>query len=121
MKKINNEHEYADIMAKIDGIIAGGSEHIPKDQLAEIRELALAAQEYEQRKYVVEAPTTLIGMVEMRMFEMRLKQKELAKRLKISESKLSMIMKGRQKPDVDFLKGIHSELDIDARFILEHA
>lgn len=121
MKKIHNEREYAAVMAKIDGLIAEGGETISRDRLAKIRELAVAAQGYEQRKYVVEAPTTLTGMIEMRMFEMRLKQKDLAKRLKISESKLSLIMKGKQRPDVHFLKGVHTELGIDAEFILEHA
>ncbi|QEC52474.1 HTH-type transcriptional regulator/antitoxin HigA [Anseongella ginsenosidimutans] len=121
MKKITSESDYEKIMAKIDGLMALGSDHVSKDQLTEIRKLALAAQEYEQHKYTLEAPTTLTGMIEMRMFEMRLKQKELAKRLKISESKLSLIMKGKQKPDLKFLKSVHSELNIDAKFILEHA
>jgi HTH-type transcriptional regulator/antitoxin HigA len=60
-------------------------------------------------------------MIEMRMFEMRLKQKDLAKKLKISDAKLSLIMNGKQKPDIDFLKAVHSELNVDAEFILRHA
>jgi len=57
----------------------------------------------------------------MRMFEMKLKQNELARKLKVSDAKLSLIMNGKQKPGVDFLKAVHSELNIDAEFILEHA
>jgi len=121
MSKINNEADYDQVMAKIDSLMAKGSGNVTKDELVEIRSLALSAQAYEQNKYVIEAPTTLIGMIEMRMFEMKLKQKELAKKLNVSDAKLSMIMNGKQKPGIDFLKAVHSELKIDADFILEHA
>ena len=90
------------------------------NELAEIRALALAAQHYEQQKYTVAAPVTLGGMIEMRMYEMRLKQKDLAKKLNISDAKLSLIMNGKQRPDVDFLKAVHTELHVDAEFILQH-
>lgn len=43
-----------------------------------------------------------------------------AKKLKLSEVKLSLILNGKQKPDVTFLKGIRKELKIDADFILDH-
>ncbi|MHB1178931.1 MAG: helix-turn-helix domain-containing protein [Daejeonella sp.] len=121
MKKIRNEGDYSNVMAKIDSLMAKGSENVSKEELTEIRKLALTAQEYEQEKYVIEAPSTLAGMIEMRMFEMRLKQKDLAKKLKISDAKLSLIMNGKQKPDIDFLKAVHSELKVNAEFILEHA
>jgi len=108
-------------MEKIDTLMAKGSNNVSKKELAEIRSLAEIAQSYEQTKYIIDAPSTLIGMIEMRMFEMKLKQKELAKKLKVSDAKLSLIMNGKQKPDIEFLKTVHSELNIDAEFILEHA
>jgi len=121
MKKINTDADYNQVMAKIDSLMAKGSDKVSKEELAEIRSLAQTAQSYEQTKYIIDAPTTLIGMVEMRMFEMKLKQKELAKKLKVSDTKLSLIMNGKQKPGLEFLKAVHTELKIDADFILEHA
>ena len=59
MKKVNSESEYNRVMAKIDSLILHGGEHISKDHLAEIRKLALAAQEYEQHKYVMDTPAML--------------------------------------------------------------
>lgn len=120
VKKIDNESDYTAIMAKIDSLMSKGSENVAKEELAEIRALALAAQQYEQQKYVIAAPSTLSGMIEMRMYEMRLKQKDLAKKLNISDAKLSLIMNGKQKPDVEFLKAVHTELNVDAEFILQH-
>lgn len=121
MKKIKNEGDYSNVMTKIDGLMAKGSENVSREELVEIRKLAMAAQEYEQEKYIVDAPSSLTGMIEIRMFEMRLKQKDLAKKLKISDAKLSLIMNGKQKPDIEFLKAVHFELKVDAEFILEHA
>lgn len=121
MEMINNEGHYADVMSHINNLMVKGSTKVSPQELEKIRQLALAAQDYEQNKYFIEAPTTLIGMIEMRMYEMKLKQKDLAKKLKISTTKLSMIMNGKQKPDVEFLKAIYVELNVDAAFILEHA
>ena len=86
----------------------------------EIITLGKAAQEYEQHLYPLERPKTLAGMIELKMYEHKLKQGDLAKKLKLSQAKLSLILNGKQKPDIKFLKGIHKELKIDAEFILEH-
>jgi HTH-type transcriptional regulator/antitoxin HigA len=120
MNKIANDTDYNNVMAEIDSLMEKGSSNVSQDELQEIKSLAQKAQAYEQTKYLIEAPTTLIGMVEMRMFEMKLKQKELAQKLNVSDAKLSLIMNGKQRPGLDFLKAIHSELNIDANFILEH-
>ncbi|EOR94531.1 helix-turn-helix domain protein [Arcticibacter svalbardensis MN12-7] len=121
MKEIKNNADYQKVMAEIDGLMAKGSGNVSKEELNKIRMLAQSAQGYEQGKYEVEAPTSLIGMIEMRMFEMKLRQKDLAKTLNVSDAKLSLIMNGKQKPGVDFLKALHQQLHIDAGFILEHA
>lgn len=120
MKKIDTEVGYDELMKKIDDLMAKGSKNISEKELTEIRNMALAAQQFEQEKYTIESPSTLAGMIEMKMFEMRLKQKDLAKKLNVSNTKLSLILSGKQKPDIDFLKRIHKELNVEAEFILEH-
>ena len=65
-------------------------------------------QAYEQAKYVIDTPTTLTGMIEMKMFEMKLKQKDLAKTLKVSEAKLFVIMNSKQQKSIYFLKAVHT-------------
>lgn len=116
IEKIKSDTGYSNVMCQIDSLIAKGSSNVTKDELDKISQLALSAQDYEQKKYIVESPSTLAGMIEMRMFEMRLKQKDLAKKLKISDTKLSLIMNGKQKPDIDFLKAVYSE-NVDAAFV----
>ena len=48
-------------------------------------------------------------------------QAKLAEELGLGQSKVSEILSGKRKPDVSFLKGIHTVLKIDADFLLEHA
>jgi len=50
MNKINNGADYDKVMVKIDRLMAKGSGNVSKEELEEIRELALAAQSYEQKK-----------------------------------------------------------------------
>jgi len=118
-KNISTATEYKKVMKKIDALMNKGSEQVSKQELVEIRELALMAQRYEQEKYVMPPPTTLAGIIEMKMYEMRLKQTELAVKLKVSNTKLSMILNGKQKPDVAFLKSLHQNLHVDANLLLE--
>ena len=117
-KKIINGGDYKNVMTKIDSLMAKGSKNVNKKELAEIRKLALTAQDYEQNKFVIEAPTTSAGIIEMKMYEMRLKQKDLARKLKVSDTKLSLIMSGKQKPDVSFLKSVHQQLKVNGDFLL---
>ncbi len=121
VNKIKHDADYNAVMAKIDSLMAKGSENISKKELTEIKNLAIAIQAYEQEKYTIDLPTTIAGMIEMKMYEFKLKQKDLAKQLNISTTKLSLIMNGKQKPDVAFLKSVHTQLKIDASFLLEHA
>ena len=119
--KITQDADYNVVMAKIDALMAKGSSNVTSEELTQIRELALEARAYERTKYTIELPQTLIGMIEMRMYEMKLKQKDLAKKLNVSTAKLSLIMSGKQKADVEFLKSVYTELGVDADFILQHA
>ncbi|WP_316818087.1 helix-turn-helix domain-containing protein [Pedobacter nyackensis] len=121
MKHISKDSEYQAVMSKIETLMTKGSKNVSKEELDELRELALMAQTYEKSIYVVEPPKTLVGMIEMKMYELRLKQHELAKKLHVSNAKLSLIMNGKQKPDVEFLKAVYKELNVDADFLLQHA
>jgi HTH-type transcriptional regulator/antitoxin HigA len=119
--KIENEREYNATMKKIDALMKKGENNLTGKEAQEIRTLALAAQAYEKSIYTIPAPKTLEGLIELKMYERRLKQKELAKLLGIGEPKLSQIMSRKRKPDVAFLKAAHKRLGIDGNVLLEYA
>ena len=52
---------------------------------------------------------------------MNLKQKQLAKVLEISEARISELLTGKRKINIELAKKLHSKLKIDAHFILEAA
>ncbi len=48
---IKNEADYKVVISKINQLMAKGSANVCKEELTDIRNLALTAQEYEQEKY----------------------------------------------------------------------
>ncbi len=117
--RILSQGDYEGVMTTIDNLMAKGSDKVSDDELFEIRRLALMAAKYEKKIYHIAAPTTLAGIIEMKMFEMHLNQKEMAKKLKVSSAKLSLILNGKQKPDVSFIKTAYEDLHVNADMLLK--
>lgn len=119
--RIENEKHYNATMKKIDALMKKGESKLTNKEAEELRILALAAQTYEKSIYIIPAPKTLEGLIELKMYERKLKQKELATLLGVGEPKLSQIMSKKRKPDVAFLKAAHKLLGIDGNVLLDFA
>ena len=115
---ISDENAYNRVMAEIDQLIKTGNGNIRSEDITLYSNLAKTAQDYEQKTYTIDPPQTLEGLLEWKMYELKLKQKGLAKKLHVSDAKLSLIMSGKQKPDTSLLKSIHKELGIDGNILL---
>ena len=107
-------------MSRIDALMKKGEDTLTDKEAKELKKLALVAQQYEKNIYTIEAPKTIEGMIELKMYERKLKQKELAKLMGLGEAKLSQILSGKRVPDVAFLKAAYQKLGIDASFLLSH-
>lgn len=119
--KVETEKQYNAAIKKIDALMKKGENNLTDQEAGELRILALAVQEYEKTIYTIPAPKTLEGLIELKMYEHKLKQKELAKMLGVTESKLSQILSRKRRPDVDFLKAARNRLGIDGNVLLEYA
>lgn len=117
---ISTEKDYTAAMQRIHILMKKGDSNLNQTELKELQQLSAAAERFEDSRYPLPKPTTLSGMIELKMFEMKLKQKEMATMLDIGEAKFSQILNGKRDPDVDFLKKIYHKLKIDAEFILQH-
>ena len=117
---LQSEKEYKFAMAQIDVLMKKGPENLNAADVRELQELVTAAELYEDKHYPLPMPDSLKGIIELKMFEMRLKQKEMAQLLDITESKLSQILNNKREPDLSFLKAIYTKLNIDPKFILDH-
>ena len=117
---IKTEKEYKEAMLKIDALMKKGEADLTDKEVADLKKMAVAAQAYEKSIYTIPAPKTLEGMIELKMYERKLKQKELAKLMGLGEAKLSQILSGKRQPDVAFLKAAYQKLGIDPSFLLKH-
>lgn len=119
MKTFKTETEYNKAMDDILHLMNKGEAKLSKSETEKLHSMSLAAQAYEKSIYIIPSPTTIEGMIELRMYEMKLKQKELAKLMDLAEPKLSQILTGKREPDVKFLKAAYQKLHIDPAFLLD--
>ena len=115
-----NNKDYEKIMARIDALVEIPDARINKGQATELNTLAVAvaAHRYEKSIYNIKPPATFDGILEMKMYELKLNQGEMAKRLKISNTKFSMILSGKQKTDIPLLKAVQENLGVDGNYLL---
>ncbi len=126
--KINSEEDYHQVMERVEIYLqkstAQGGEHtLSAPEKEELRHLSLLAESWEDGIPLmpIRQPRTLTEMLELKMYEQRLKQKDLASLLGVTATRLSEVMQGKRKVNMDLAKRLHSVLKIDAGFILEQA
>jgi HTH-type transcriptional regulator/antitoxin HigA len=119
--KMKNELDYKTELAKTEAIMLKGSENITPDESDKLRSLAAQMNTYESEYYPLPRPQSIEAMIEWKMFELRLKQKDLAKLLDEPESRISEIIKGKRSINMRQAKKLHKVLNISAEFLLENA
>lgn len=71
--------------------------------------------------HVPEGPKTIRGILEVEMFKRRIRQRQLAELLEISEPKLSEIMASKRGINFSFASKLYSKLHIPADVIFKFA
>lgn len=97
----------------------GGFAFLTARQQAALDGYTKTVRAYEDMHYPVPMPQTLQGLIELKMYEKKLKQKELAKLLHVTDTKLSAIMHRKRKPNLLFMKAMHEKLGIDGNLLLK--
>ena len=119
---IQNEADYQIALATIEPYLQKGFANLSNAEDEELARISLLIEEYEEIVYPMPfRPKTLVEMLELKMFERKMKQKDLALVLGITENRISEVMNGKRKVNMDLAKRIHKELKVDAQFILEYA
>jgi antitoxin component HigA of HigAB toxin-antitoxin module len=126
MKKeilISSKKQYHETMAGIYELMNRGEENLTKTELKKVSVMSKAAEKYEDETLGLRPnykPDNLPDMVKLVMLEKKISQGRLAEMLELGKPKLSQILNGKRKPDVEFLKLAYKKLKIDPAFILEH-
>ena len=90
-----------------------------EDSLAkELIKFSDIIEQYEKIHFPIGLPT-LQEMIELRMFEMGLKRKDLATLLNTSASRISDYLNGKREITLTVAKALHQKLDIDSDIILQ--
>lgn len=87
-------------------------------QMLELLKVSDIIQQYEEIHYPIGLPS-LQEMIELRMFEMGLKRKDLAILLNTSASRISDYLNGKREITLKVAKELHQKLNIDSDIILQ--
>jgi HTH-type transcriptional regulator/antitoxin HigA len=126
--KIENHDQYISVMAEIEKYIQkatqqGGFEQLQAEESSRLKELSLMAEAFEDTVPLmpIRKPRSIAEMLKIKMMQMNLKQKDMAKLLNIAESKLSDILTEKRRIDIDLAIKLYKVLKIEAEFLLETA
>jgi HTH-type transcriptional regulator/antitoxin HigA len=126
--KIKDRAEYNEVMKQIEKLLqkstkSGGFKKLSVKETATLKKLSLLAEQYEDSIPLmpIKTPGTLTEMIRYKMFELNIRQKQLAKVLNTSEAQVSGLLTGKRKINMDLAKKLHAKLHIDANFLLEVA
>lgn len=86
----------------------------------ELDEISDSIADYEESNYPFK-PENLKEMIELRMYQRKLKQKDVARLLGTTPSRVSEILNGKRQLTLELAKGLYKKLNIDAEMILNEA
>ena len=125
--EIKTETDYRQVQTDVETYLqkatqGGGFASLTEADDRELLRLSHLMRAYEQERYPMPTqPQTLAGMIELKMFERKLKQKDLAELLEVEAPRVSELLRGKRRVSIDMARQLYKKLDISAEFILEHA
>jgi HTH-type transcriptional regulator/antitoxin HigA len=96
----------------------GGFDFLTVKEMEELDKVTQIVKQYEDAHFIIESPQTVQQLITFKMFEKNLKQKDIAKMLDTTDTKLSEIMHHKRKPSISFLKALNQVLGIDGNLLL---
>jgi len=126
MKKQVTKKEFEVAEKKMNALLAiatkkGGFNKLSDKESTDLNKYTQIVNAFEETNYTIPLPQTLQGLIELKMYENKLKQKELAQMLQTTDTKLSEIMHNKRKPSLSFLKALHQVFGIDGNLLLKIA
>lgn len=99
----------------------GGFDNLTSKERAALDNYTQRVKVYEDINFTIPLPQTVQGLIELKMYEKKLKQKEIARMLNITDTKLSEILHHKRKPGLSLLKAMNEVLGIDGNLLLKIA
>ena len=112
--------QYVEANLRLEELLKEVDNNTPEDSplSKELIEVSDIIEQYEEINFPMGLPT-LQEMIELRMFEMGLKRKDLAALLNTSASRISDYLNGKREITLKVAKALHQKLNIDSDIILQ--
>ena len=132
--------DYTKAINEVEKLMKRGEQNLTADEMEMLDKISEKVEAYEEHHKMTPVPISkqlahekdkekiaavlgyepdLVGLVEFKMYQLKMNQNALAEILGMPASKISQILNKKREPDVPFLKGIHEKLGIDGNYILE--
>ena len=120
MSKSISHEAYIDTNLRLEELINVVDDNTPMDNPLAIEFISISdfIEQYENLHFNMGLPS-LQEMIELRMFEMGLKRKDLATLLNTSASRISDYLNGKREITLTVAKALHQKLNIDSDIILQ--
>ncbi len=119
MTRIENESQYQVAMARIEELLPIVTEDTPTTDKNSVELVLLSnlVADYSDEHFKIERPT-LAEVLALRLYEMNLTKKALAKMIGVSQSRISEYMSGKSEPTLKIARTISQQLNIDPSIVL---
>ncbi len=119
MAHIENERQYKWALARVEELLPLVKEETPMDDpnIIELTLLSELVADYSDIHYSIGKPT-LVEVMELRLYEMKLTQKNLSEMLGVSPSRISDYMNGKCEPTLKIGREISRQLNISPAVVL---
>ena len=119
MTKIETQAQYDWAVKKVEELLPLVTDETPRDDpnSIELELLSNLVADYSEGHFALGEPS-LVDVLKLRMFEMGLNQKALAKLIGVSPSRLSDYISGKCEPTLKVARTISKKLGIDANIVL---
>lgn len=119
MTKIETKTQYDWAVKRVEELLPLVTDETPLDDpnSIELELLSNLVADYSEEHFALGEPT-LVDVLKLRMYEMGLNQKALAKLIGVSPSRLSDYISGKCEPTLKVAREISQKLNIDANIVL---
>ncbi|MDN5215997.1 helix-turn-helix domain-containing protein [Fulvivirgaceae bacterium BMA12] len=120
MKTVETKKQYEEALKKIDELMIkiGDNHSFDNPDFVMMDRLSDLVAQYEDKHFKIETPS-LIEVIKLRMYELGLKQSDLAQRLDIPKTRVSEHLRGKRDITMDVARKLHKQLNIDGDIILQ--
>lgn len=119
MTRIENEAQYEWAVARVEELLPLVNDNTSPDDpnVIELMLLSNLVIDYDEEHYPI-SPPSLSDTIKLRMYEMKLSQKDIAEMLGISTSRVSEYISGKSEPTLKIAREISKKLDISPSIVL---